>query len=385
MASDYARALGARLRGIRTQQGLSLHGVEEKSEGRWKAVVVGSYERGDRAVTVQRLAELADFYGVPVQALLPDAAPTGSSEPPPKLVLDLERLQSVPAEKAGPLARYAATIQGQRGDYNGKVLSIRTDDLRTLAVIYDVAAGDAGRAADQLGRADADARRWPRPVGRALKGLLQARGPALAVPRRARSARAQLASQQAGRAAPLTNPGESSVDSDLASSTASSIATAAGISSLYSSSQVADPQHGPVDRGHAVQRPALRVGGEQLVDPLRVLADALDQVDGVLRHRRGRARPAASASSCTGSRPRWSASNRTSSARLRALLRAGTEVPGGPGSVHPAEVVARPGVDLDLLAGARGTAAPGSRTRSRPSPAWCRRWSGRPAGPARCT
>ena len=47
MASDYARALGARLRAIRTQQGLSLHGVEEKSEGRWKAVVVGSYERGE--------------------------------------------------------------------------------------------------------------------------------------------------------------------------------------------------------------------------------------------------------------------------------------------------------------------------------------------------
>jgi hypothetical protein len=33
--------------------------------------------------------------------------------------------------------RYAATIQSQRGDYNGRVLSIRQDDLRTLAVIYD--------------------------------------------------------------------------------------------------------------------------------------------------------------------------------------------------------------------------------------------------------
>ncbi len=42
MATEYARALGGRLRAIRTQQGLSLHGVEEKSEGRWKAVVVGS-------------------------------------------------------------------------------------------------------------------------------------------------------------------------------------------------------------------------------------------------------------------------------------------------------------------------------------------------------
>lgn len=137
MSSDYAKALGARLRAIRTQQGLSLHGVESKSSGRWKAVVVGSYERGDRAVTVQKLAELADFFGVPVSELLPEGSPAGASEPAPRLILDLEQLQDVPAEKAGPLARYAATIQAQRGDYNGRVLSIRQDDLRTLAVIYD--------------------------------------------------------------------------------------------------------------------------------------------------------------------------------------------------------------------------------------------------------
>ena len=55
----YAKALGARLRAVRAQQHLSLQGVERKSGGRWKAVVVGSYERGDRAVSVQRLAELA--------------------------------------------------------------------------------------------------------------------------------------------------------------------------------------------------------------------------------------------------------------------------------------------------------------------------------------
>src|SRR6516225_10342883 len=35
MPSEYAKTLGARLRAIRTQQGLSLHGVEEKSRGRW--------------------------------------------------------------------------------------------------------------------------------------------------------------------------------------------------------------------------------------------------------------------------------------------------------------------------------------------------------------
>jgi len=140
--SDYAKALGSRLRAIRTQQGLSLHGVEDKSQGRWKAVVVGSYERGDRAVTVQRLAELADFYGVPVSELLPEGIAVAAAEPAAKIIIDLEQLQGVPADKAAPLARYAATIQSQRGDYNGKVLSIRTEDLRSLAIIYDMTPGE---------------------------------------------------------------------------------------------------------------------------------------------------------------------------------------------------------------------------------------------------
>ena len=159
MASDYARALGARLRSIRQQQGLSLHGVAEKSHGRWKAVVVGSYERGDRAVTVQKLAELADFYAVPVSELLPDASPAAAAEPPQRLVLDLERLGLVPAEKAGPLARYAAAIQAQRGDYNGRVLSIRQDDLRTLAVIYDEAPSQLAEQLIAWGVLNPEARR----------------------------------------------------------------------------------------------------------------------------------------------------------------------------------------------------------------------------------
>src|SRR5690606_34902139 len=91
MTSDYAKQLGARLRAIRQQQGLSLQGVEEKSGGRWKAVVVGSYERGDRAVTVNRLAELAAFYRVPVSELLPEGAPI-QFEYAGKVVLDLAKL-----------------------------------------------------------------------------------------------------------------------------------------------------------------------------------------------------------------------------------------------------------------------------------------------------
>mgnify|MGYP000022813928 CR=1 FL=1 len=159
MVSEYAKALGTKLRAIRTQQGLSLHGVEDKSQGRWKAVVVGSYERGDRAVTVQRLSELAEFYGVPVAELLPEGMSAGASEPAARIVIDLEQLQQVPADRSAPLARYAATIQSQRGDYNGRVLSIRHEDLRSLAVIYDASPSALTEQLIGWGVLTADARR----------------------------------------------------------------------------------------------------------------------------------------------------------------------------------------------------------------------------------
>ena len=162
MPSEYAKTLGARLRAIRTQQGLSLHGVEEKSRGRWKAVVVGSYERGDRSVTVQKL----------VSELLPGDATPMPLVPTPKLVIDLERMGQLPKDKVGPLARYVATIQSQRGDYNGRVLSVRHEDLRSLAVIYDKSPADLTEELISWGVLDADARG-------AMEGFLSSRSASL--------------------------------------------------------------------------------------------------------------------------------------------------------------------------------------------------------------
>lgn len=153
---DYAHALGARLRAVRNQQGLSLHGVEERSGGRWKAVVVGSYERGDRAITVVKLAELADFYQVPITDLLPDATTVHAGAPASRLVIDLERLGELPTYQAGPLARYAATIQTQRGEYSGRTLTIRAEDLRSLAVIYGMSPAELGQQLVEWGVLPAD-------------------------------------------------------------------------------------------------------------------------------------------------------------------------------------------------------------------------------------
>ena len=147
MGDQYSKALGDCLRKIRVQKGMSLQDVQSASAGKWKAAVVGAYERGDRNVTVARLSELAGFYGVPVSELLPDdgSAPTPAIESRRRVVLDLEGLTKVPETDRDPLSRFTHAIQIQRGDYNGRVLTIREDDLMALALLYQTTSDELAR------------------------------------------------------------------------------------------------------------------------------------------------------------------------------------------------------------------------------------------------
>ena len=140
---DYQQALGERLRAVRTQQGLTLQEVEEKSDGEWKAVVVGSYERGDRAVSAAKLARLAQFYGIPIGELLPpindmpvDLGETDADATP--VMLDLNQLERTDVPGLAPVARFAEAIKRRRGDYNGRVITLRVDDLDTVAIAMGV-------------------------------------------------------------------------------------------------------------------------------------------------------------------------------------------------------------------------------------------------------
>lgn len=68
---NYTAEVGRLLRAVRNAQGMSLRDVQVKSGGVWSAAAVGSYERGGRGLTVGRLAQLADFYDVPLTTLIP--------------------------------------------------------------------------------------------------------------------------------------------------------------------------------------------------------------------------------------------------------------------------------------------------------------------------
>jgi transcriptional regulator with XRE-family HTH domain len=157
--ASYAEQVGERLRNIRLQKGLSLHDVEERSGKEFKASVLGAYERGERSISVPRLQRLAIFYGVPVDHLLPRLAPeaneaaaaaaTGGAEE--AVCIDLEALEARSEPEARTLNRYLSLIQTQRGDFNGKVLTIRRDDVRVLAAIFDQSPGGLIERLDDLG------------------------------------------------------------------------------------------------------------------------------------------------------------------------------------------------------------------------------------------
>jgi len=161
----YAVKVGGRLRAIRKQKRLSLQDVEATSEQEFKASVLGAYERGERAISVPRLQRLARFYAVPVDQLLPrddEVGPdavidleSGTVTPratdDSKVTIDLHRLQSMEGPDAQLLTRYLGYIQVQRGDFNGRMLTVRRDDLRAIACLLDVNPDGARAKLDELG------------------------------------------------------------------------------------------------------------------------------------------------------------------------------------------------------------------------------------------
>lgn len=135
-------AIGSSLRAIRRQRGLTLREVERRSLGEWKAVVVGSYERGDRALTLKRAVGLASFYGVPLDQLLGLHSLAASADQGVRATFNLLAIRQSSDQLPEGLMRYLHEICRLRSDWNGEVLTLRASDLIALGAILNIASGD---------------------------------------------------------------------------------------------------------------------------------------------------------------------------------------------------------------------------------------------------
>lgn len=127
-----------RLRDIRHQQNLTLKQVEIRSRGKWKAVVIGSYERGARALSISKAEELCSFYGVPIESLFIDMKTQESSDPSHGAVLDLRKIRerlSDPDVFTHQLHDLVSWVATARSDWNGEVMSIRKSDNEVIMML----------------------------------------------------------------------------------------------------------------------------------------------------------------------------------------------------------------------------------------------------------
>jgi transcriptional regulator with XRE-family HTH domain len=127
VVDKFSASLGVRLRAARRQRGWSLGEVESYTGGEFKASVVGAYERGERALSVQRLVRLAEIYVVPPADLLPVASGERNA------VIDLDALAGSRGDDL--IDRFLAAIQFLRKE--GSPDEVRDSDKAVIASLIE--------------------------------------------------------------------------------------------------------------------------------------------------------------------------------------------------------------------------------------------------------
>ena len=137
-----------RLRIIRKSKGWSLQDVERNSNGKWKAVVIGSYERSDRSISLRKAISLMEFYQVPISELFPEISPEAEGR---SISINLAKLAVDQSSNSESLRKFTKSIGDRRKDWNGKLLTIRANDLQFLTLLLGL---NESATMDYLAEAD---------------------------------------------------------------------------------------------------------------------------------------------------------------------------------------------------------------------------------------
>ena len=146
-----AAGVGSRLRQVRQELGLALAELPTLTGGQFSAAAVGSYEREFRWPTVERLALLCSYYGVPlVDVMAGHAAPTG-----PRRAVIAAVDEAATAQETRALRRLAASVTARRTGPTRQAVAtglprVRHGDLEVLAVVLDTSAARLRRLAARI-------------------------------------------------------------------------------------------------------------------------------------------------------------------------------------------------------------------------------------------
>ena len=136
MTGQSASKVGTRIREIRRGKGWSLREFEERSRGQIKAITLGSYERGDRSLSVETMSQIAEILSVhPGELLRRQSQPISTDTP--RHIYDLLKIGSLEVTPERELLlRFINEVAGYRGDWRGAVISVRQSDVVNLSLIF---------------------------------------------------------------------------------------------------------------------------------------------------------------------------------------------------------------------------------------------------------
>lgn len=128
----FDKLLGERLRAARRHRGWSLQEVEKRSDSEFRSSVLGAYERGERAISVQRLHRLASLYRVDVAHLIPSSEDSEAEDH--TVNIDLDAIGAVDQDVSDVIDRFLVAIQMRRRGGSGD-MTVRQADLELLAAL----------------------------------------------------------------------------------------------------------------------------------------------------------------------------------------------------------------------------------------------------------
>lgn len=135
-------ALGEVLRDARRRLGLTIREAADRSEVRFRPSAIGGYERGERAISLERFCDLATLYGIPPDRLLAEVLDRLRPEGRVDVVVDLTELELLPGDEPRRAAELVDQVRRQRGGEAGNLVSLRSGDLEALALAFRLPPSD---------------------------------------------------------------------------------------------------------------------------------------------------------------------------------------------------------------------------------------------------
>jgi len=138
-AQTQIETLQIRMRHIRESRHLTLGQAARLSKGEISAIALGSYERGDRSVSANKLILIANLYQVPISELF-ELQP--NFMPEERISIDVRKILTTTNPVAHAITEVLRNIARMRGDWNGEVISLRGQDINNFHVFSGLTTED---------------------------------------------------------------------------------------------------------------------------------------------------------------------------------------------------------------------------------------------------